>query len=57
MRPVFATVTQASPLLVKLDGAATAATALRLTSYTAVLNDRVAVIPFTSTVLVLGKVT
>lgn len=51
-----ATVTQASPLLVRLDSSATATPALRLTSYTAVLADRVAVVRFGSQLLVLGKV-
>jgi len=51
-----ATVTQASPLFVRLDLSATAVPALRLTSYTATLSDRVAVVRFGSQLLVLGKV-
>lgn len=51
-----ATVTQASPLKVKTDGASTAVAAQRLASYTATLNDRVVVTMLGSVVLVLGKV-
>lgn len=51
------TVTQASPLLVRLDSSATAMPALRLTSYTAVVNDRVSVDRQGSQLLVLGKFT
>jgi hypothetical protein len=50
-----AVVTQVSPLLVRLDGAATATAALRVSSYAATLNDRVAVVPYGPTLLVLGK--
>lgn len=52
----YATVTQASPLLVRVDGAATATTCLRLASYTPALSDRVVVERFGSQLLALGKV-
>lgn len=50
------TITQASPLLVRLDSSTTAVPALLLTSYTAVVADRVVVVRFGSQLLVLGKV-
>ena len=49
------TVTQASPLKVKLDTSATSVPALRLASYTPVLNDRVSVDVQSTQLLVLGK--
>ena len=51
-----ATVTQASPLLVTLDGSDTAVPSLRLASYTPALGDRVAVICQGSGLIALGKV-
>lgn len=48
------TVTQVSPLLVLLDGATTASSANKLTSYTPTVNDRVVVDRFGSQLLVLG---
>lgn len=51
-----ATVTQASPLLVRLNSSATATPALRLASYTPVVSDWVAVVRLGSQLLVLGKV-
>ncbi len=51
-----ATVTQASPLLVRLDGASTAVAALKLTSYTPAAGDRVAVSQLDTSLLVIGKV-
>jgi hypothetical protein len=56
MQPEPGTVTQASPLLVKLDSSATAVPALRLSSYTPVVADRVAVVRLSSRLLVLGVV-
>jgi hypothetical protein len=50
------TVTQASPLLVRLDSSATAVPALRVSSYTPVVADRVAVVRLSSRLLVLGAV-
>ena len=50
------TVTSASPLLVKLDSSATAVPALRLSSYTPVVADRVAVVRMGTRLLTLGKV-
>lgn len=50
------TVTQASPLLVQLDSSATAVPALRLSSYSPVVADRVAVVQMGSRLVVLGKV-
>ena len=51
-----ATVTQASPLLVRLDGSTSAVPSLRVSAYTPVLADRVAVDRIGSQILVLGKV-
>jgi hypothetical protein len=51
-----ATVSQASPLQVTLDGATTASNAVKLASYTPTLTDRVAVVRLGSQLLVLGKV-
>ena len=50
------TVTQASPLLVQLDSSATAVPALRLSSYSPVVADRVAVVRLGARLLTLGKV-
>lgn len=52
---VRATVTQASPLLVKVDGAATATAAETLNGYAPALNHRVRVAVVGSTLLVLGR--
>lgn len=49
------TVTQASPLLVKLDTSSTSFPALHLAAYTPVLADRVAVVHCGSQALCLGK--
>lgn len=49
-------VTQVTPLLVRLDSADTATSALKLASYTPVLNDQVAVVRQGSQLLILGKV-
>lgn len=56
--PVLAaTVTSASPLTVTVDGASTAAAAVRLAAYTPAAGDRVAVMPYgKSQLLILGKV-
>jgi hypothetical protein len=51
-----ATVTQASPLLVRLDSSATSVPALHLAAYTPVLADRVSVLRQGSQLVVLGKV-
>lgn len=51
-----ATVTQASPLKVKLDGASTATASQALASYTPAVNDRVVVTRIGSVLLTLGKV-
>jgi Flp pilus assembly protein TadG len=50
-----ATVTQASPLLIRLDSSASSVPALHLTSYTPVLNDRVGCLRMGRMALVLGK--
>jgi hypothetical protein len=50
-----ATVTQASPLLVRLDGAATASSATRLASYTPTLSHRVLVVQLGTGLVVLGQ--
>jgi hypothetical protein len=56
MQPEPGTVTQASPLLVKLDSSATAVPALRLSSYSPVVADRVVVVRLSSRLVVLGAV-
>ncbi len=56
MSLLWATVTATSPLTVTLDGSATAVPAVVLSSYTATLSDRVAVVRLGSSLLVLGKV-
>jgi hypothetical protein len=50
-----ATVTQVSPLWVRLDSAPSPTPALRLASYTPVLGDRVSVVRQGSQMNVLGK--
>lgn len=55
MTPMPASVTQASPLLVLVDGATQATPAVRLASYTATLADRVIVVRYGTRLLVLGK--
>jgi hypothetical protein len=55
LEPKPATVTQASPLLVQLDGAGTATRAWHLAAYTPTLSDRVAVVSYRGGLLVLGK--
>lgn len=55
MTPRPATVTQASPLLVQLDGSTQPTPAVRLASYTPTLGARVAVIAYGSRLLVLGE--
>jgi hypothetical protein len=54
--PEQATVTAASPLTVVLDSGDATPPAQRLAAYTPVIGDRVAVEPFGSGLLVLGKV-
>jgi len=50
-----ATVTQAAPLQVRVDGAATATPATRLASYAPVVGHRVRVIVDAGTLLVIGQ--
>lgn len=48
------TVSTVSPLVVFMDGAATSSSAYHLADYTPVANDRVAVISYRDSLLVLG---
>lgn len=50
-----ATVTQAAPLLVLIDGATTATPATRLASYAPIVGHRVRVVVDAGTLLVLGQ--
>ena len=50
-----ATVTTASPLMVRLDSSATAVPALHFAAYTPVVGDRVSVLRQGSQVVVVGK--
>lgn len=54
----YATVTSASPFAIKFDGESVASTTVykRLSSYTPVINDRVAVLLTDGNYLCLGKV-
>lgn len=52
----YATVKVASPLSVREDGATTNTPALRNASYTAVVNDRVAIATLGKQLFVIGKV-
>lgn len=51
-----ASVTSASPLLVRIDGSLTPVPARRMASYTPTAGDRVAIVRLGSEVLVLGRV-
>ena len=55
MNILTGTVTQAAPLLVQLEGAATPTPAVRLASYTVTLSDKVLLLVYGSRLLVLGK--
>lgn len=55
MNILTGTVTQVTPLLVQLEGAATATPSVRLASYTVTLSDKVLVLVYGSRLLVLGK--
>lgn len=56
MNPIPGVVVSAAPLTVRVDGSSTEVPARRLASYAAAPGDRVAILPMSSELLVLGRI-
>lgn len=56
MNPIPGVVVSTAPLTVRVDGSSTEVPARRLASYAAAPGDRVAILPMSSELLVLGRI-